>query len=269
MQSAQTKIFILLSICYWLFIYILNPDALLYYDIFGLLLGILPAYGCINSIKIAKSWGSKKSHVGKSIIYLATTLCAWAFGQVLFLVYEIITRDIPYPGPPDIFFVLIDPLYALAMVSIMRYTGAARNIKNSATGYLMLLAIPLLAIYINYTIFFGDFAIFQDLQSPETLFDLLYTFGSTAIMALTAITLILSINKLGGKMKSAIYLIFLGIILQYIGDIFYSIAELEGQVYNGSFADFVFFLSISAVILGINSLNPKVLTRQKNENDAT
>ncbi|MFZ5424744.1 MAG: hypothetical protein ACOZAO_02985 [Patescibacteria group bacterium] len=244
-----TKIFILFSIAYWIIISIVNPTESIYFDIFGYLLAILPLTGLLLGIKTSTEWGGMGSAVGKSIMFISLSLLMWVLGQTAFLYYIQTTGDVPFPGLPDYFFVFIDPLYAISMLSIMKYSGVTDKLKKPSS-YFLLFVIPLFAIYLNYQIFFGETAIFEELDA-SVIFDLIYTFGSTAIMILIVLTILLSIGKLGGKLRTAIYAIFLGIVLQYSGDIAYSIAELENLVSNGILADFIFFLSISCVIWGI------------------
>ena len=56
-------------------------------------------------------------------------------------------------------------------------------------------------------------------------------------------------------MRFALYAIFIGILFQYIGDIAYIFAELENTVYNGNLSDFIYFLSIAFVTIGLSRLN--------------
>ena len=49
--------------------------------------------------------------------------------------------------------------------------------------------------------------------------------------------------------------IFAGILLQYVGDILYSLVELESDAWNGTPGDFLFFLSLTTVIIGLTKFD--------------
>jgi len=257
------KIYIILCVTYWIGLTLLKIEADLYYDVFGVALLILPLLGVYIGLKMKDEWGGRKSSVGRSIFLISMGVTMWTLGQTTYLGYYFLTRDVPFPGVPDYFFIFMDPLYALGLLAIMNFSGAKSNIKKSY-GHLLLLFVPIAAIYINYKFFFGDGSIFREIDSA-VIFDLIYTFGSTLLMAIAILALSLSLGKLGGKMKTAIYLILIGVALQYSGDVAYAIVEEESLRYNGNFADFLFFLSISSIILGMMSFSTDVFFKKVKE----
>jgi hypothetical protein len=258
------KLFAVFSIIYWVFIFATDAEMILF-DLFGVMLIILPILGIIYACNVKKEWGGFKSSVGKSITFITISLLAWAIGQAIFVYYAISAGEVPYPGAPDLFFILMDPFYALAMIMIMKYSGASRNIGRKSYAPLILLTVPLALLAFNYWFFFGTEFVFGDLPDPELIFNLIYSFGSTLVMTLIVITVVLSYGKLGGKMKSALYIIFAGILLQYVGDILYSLIELESDAWNGTPGDFLFFLSLTTVIIGLTKLDTKVLIGEPTE----
>lgn len=215
--------------------------------------------GFLGAFVILPQWGNVHSVVGKSILFLQLALACWTLGiTATFIIEKLLAKELSYPGVPDYFFIFIDPLYALALIQIMRYSGAWRSLKDTTWSYLVLLLIPIISLYINYRLFFGDASYFETIDLA-VMFDLFYSFGSIAVMALTTISFMLCVKKLGGKMKGALYLLFCGFIAQYIGDIAFSILEYQDMTYNGNLADFVYFISISLVTMGILQFNTQRL----------
>lgn len=261
--SLIIKILAVVSVIYWGFVLFTLPEKLIYYDITGLLLTVVPLLGVFYALEVRKDWGGFQSHVGKSITFIMMSLIAWTLGQALFLYYSVAFRDVPYPGPPDYFFVFMDPFYTLAMIMIMKYSGAVSNIKKSY-GYLVLFLVPIASIAFNFRVFVLD-GLFGELQDPEVLFSLIYTFGSTVSMALIVMTVVLSVGKLGGKIRYALYFIFVGIVLQYFADLAYSYAELQETDFLFSLADFVFFLSLSTVIFGLMKFDTEILNHKSSD----
>lgn len=258
-MTVLPAIFIFASLFYWIVVTVSGIYNPIYLDVFGLLLTILPLMGFMIGLLIQMDWGGFKSYVGRGILFLSFSLLAWFLGQLFFFIFTYTLGEVPYPGLPDYFFVLIDPFYALALLAIMKFSGAKRSI-GSSLSYLLLLLIPIASIYTNYILFFGSTSYFAEFDAA-VLFDLLYSFGSIAIMTLIIITFVLSIKKLGGKMRVAIYMLFLGIVFQYIGDITYSLLDVQGFVDNGALSDFIYFVSISFVVLGLTQLSTNRLER--------
>ena len=256
--SNFLKLFILFSVFYWLFIYFLKSDDQIYFDIFGLLLGLLPIFGVILGVYIQNEWGGFKSYVGKSIIFITISLLMWFLGQTTYLFLSKTLGEVPYPGLPDYFFIFIDIFYTLSMLAVMKYSGAKSQMSKSKLTYLPLLIIPIASVILNIRIFFGDWSsIFSaEASGSETIFNLIYTFGSIADMAVIVITILFSFSKLGGKMRSAIYLLFVGVVFQYVGDVLYSYIEARPDFpINGNAADFVYFLSIASIIFALIKFN--------------
>ena len=274
-MSKILKVSLALSIVYWLFLLFTNPTSDVYYNVFGFLLMALPLVGFAVGLTISKQWEGLKSKVGRSLIFVSLSLLMWFIGQSLYLFYSLKTGEVPFPGLPDYFFVFIDPFYALALFSILKYSGAATNMKRS-WAHLALLTVPLLSIYLNYKIFFSDPEFFKNIDAPVT-FDLIYTFGSIVVMSFVILTIILSVNKLGGKMKMALYYLFVGIIFQYIGDIAYSFFEANSsnilsitnnKTSNGTLPDLLFLISIGLIAIGLTKFDTKPLNNFKEQTDA-
>ncbi len=259
-------LFVSLSVIYWAGITLFNLSDT-YFTIFGFLLFLLPLLTAIYGFSVAGQWGGSKSFVGKSIIFASISMLMWAAGQGLYLAFSLLKGDVPYPGPPDLFFVFIDPFYALAMLAIMRYSGAKNKIGRFSLVYLTWLTVPLFSLYINFRMFFGDFSL--EVLRGLNILDLVYTFGSIILMALVGVTLILSIGKLGGKMKIPVYLFFLGFVFQYIGDLIYSLLEKQPDSFpiNGNQADFIFFLSIACIAIAFTRFNVSLLDKTATKKD--
>jgi len=274
-MSKILKGFLALSVTYWLFLLFTNPVNDIYYNVFGFLLMFLPLVGFVVGISISKQWEGLKSKVGRSLIFVSLSLLMWFIGQSLYLFYALKTGDVPFPGLPDYFFIFIDPFYALALFSILKYSGATTNMKRS-WAHLVLLIVPLFSIFLNYQIFFSDLEYFKTID-PSVTFDLIYTFGSIVVMSFVILTIVLSINKLGGKMRTALYYLFVGIIFQYIGDVAYSFFEANSSSFfsmtnnktgNGALPDLLFLISIGLIAIGLTKFDTKPLNDFKEQTNA-
>jgi len=247
------KLLIPLSVLYWFYLYVFKPETDYVYIVFPTLIVALAVAGFLLGINTQKGWSGFHSFVGKSVGFITLSLLMWALGMIVSVYYSLTNQEIPYPGLPDFFWILIDPFYTVALIMMIRFSGATSNIKKT-WGYLVLIVIPLLSLYVNYKVFFAGDGLFEALDLA-VLFDLFYSFGSIAVMTLIVVTTVLSLNKLGGKMKAAMYLLFVGLFTQYVGDVTYSILLSQGNQYDGNLSDFIYFLSIAFVTVGLASLN--------------
>jgi len=265
----------MLAVVYWVFLLFTNPTNDIFYNLFGFFLMFLPLIGVVVGLSISKQWDGLKSKVGRSLIFVSLSLLMWFLGQSSYLFYSLRTGDVPFPGLPDYFFIFIDPFYAFALFWILKYSGAASNIKRS-WAHLVLLVVPLFSVYLNYRIFFSGLDYFKNIDLQVT-FELLYSFGSVAIMSLMVIVLVLSANKLGGKMKISLYYTFIGIIFQYVGDIVFSLIESSQNGYvllynnktgNGTLADLIYLVSIGLIAIGLTKFDTKPLNNFKEQTNA-
>ncbi len=262
-----TKYYILVSIIYWVVTFVILPDKSIAYDIFGILLTVLPILGLIIGLKVMKQWGGISSYVGKTLLFISLAMLIWFIGQGLYTYASLLYGEVAFPGLPDYFFIFLDPLYALALISVMKYAGVLRNIRK-AKSFLVAFCIPIVSLYLNYIIFFGDTSYFEVIDGA-VIFDLIYSFGSIAIMTLIILTSTFSFNKLGGRMRPALWAFFVGIVIQYIGDISFTLETSTGNYFNGSLPDFIFFISISVVVMGLMKFDAATFshetTGEKNE----
>ncbi len=265
-------IFGTLSISYWFYYYVyLATEIREYYSVFGILLTILTLFGVISGFIVQNKWGSYKSLVGRSLLFITLGLLMWFVGNIIYLIISLsqVGGTEMYPSIADYFFILIDPFYAVALLIIMKYSGVMSKFKK-VYSYLILLLVPIACVYANYLLFFSDYSSLKDILVSELVFDLVYTFGSIAVMTLVILAFALSLGKLGGMFKKSLYMFFIGFALQYIADVFYSL-RMDIELYNnGGVGDVLFFCSVFFIIFGVLFLNPSNLKEldMSNENNS-
>jgi hypothetical protein len=260
--STVIKALVAINVVYWLLLGIFGVEVEAFYNLFSFFLMLLPLLGGLLGLEISKNWGGCKSAVGKSLLFISLGVLMWATGFGISLYSALTTGDIPFPGVPDYFFVLMDPFYAIGLIFMIKFSGAKKSLnKKSHWKNLLLFLIPLGSLYLNYYLFFGDASYFEYIDSA-VIFDLIYSGGSIAIMSLLIITMFFSVKKLGGKMRRSVYALFAGLILQYMGDITYSFVEADSVRLIGNIADYIFFLSLACVIWGLINFDTKKFAKQ-------
>jgi len=250
----ESKFLILpiLTILYWACfqIYTQNEIKDLNGFIFGILLGLLALTASFFSLLRSYEWEFTKSYLGLSNLFISLALMCWSIGQFIYLYSSI---NPLYESFYDYVFVLIDPLYLVGILFIAKSLNTFKNLISNLKIFL----IPLIVFIIN--IFFVSLIRNEEfVKSLESFdFNLLFIFGSIILSTLVISILILSGKKIGGKFKSALYLILLGLILQYLADNLFEINDVFQQ--NGSLSDLIFFLSILFIFNGVIRLNPRSL----------
>lgn len=241
-----------LSILYWaLFqLYTFNDIKDLNGFIFGIILAVMAFVSGVFTLVRSFEWEFFKSYLGKSMFFISLALFSWGIGQVIFLMSSI------YPNLENVYdyiFVLIDPFYLIGIFFISKSLNTFKEIVSSFKVFL----IPLFVFAIN--MFFFSLLRNEEVISSFTNFDfnVLFILGSIILSTFVISILILSGKKIGGRFKSALYLILIALLLQYLADNLFEINEVFQT--NGSLADLIFFLSILFVLYGVIKLNPRNL----------
>jgi hypothetical protein len=240
-----TLFFVILS--WFIFNYFVSFD--LYSDIFAVLLSIIALFGFLITLKTSFDWGFTKSLIGLSLVFISFGMLMWFLGQSFYF------YDSKSENPLEIyefFFILIDPFYLLGLYFLAQAIGTFKYLRSNFS----LLILPVLILIFNFLIV----SFLNNLDPIELILNFnienLYIFGSI-ILATFVVSILIFSKKLGGIYKTALYLMLLGVLFQFIGDNLY--AFLESQQTNGSLADLLFFVSVSFVTLGVYKLDSKNL----------
>jgi hypothetical protein len=245
-ENLIKLIFFTLIFTWFIFKYIANLDS--YSDFFAIFLALTALLGGVSSLHRSKEWGFNKSQIGLTLICFSLGLFMWFLGQSFY--YLDSKTQVPL-NIYEFFFIFIDPLYLLGLYFLANSIGTFKVLKSN----LALIILPILIFIINFLIVSyinkGDFLEILNFKIED-----LYIFGSI-VLATFVISILLFSKKLGGTFKSALYLILIGILLQFIGDNLF--AFFENQIENGSLADLLFFASISIITYGVYKLDPEKL----------
>jgi hypothetical protein len=218
--------------------------------IFGILIALLAFIASFFTLLRSFEWEMFKSYLGKSLFFLSLALFAWGIGQTLFLLSSL---DSKFDNMYDYVFVLIDPLYLIGIYFISKSLNTFKEMSTKIKVFLITFFI--FAVNIFFFSLFRNEEIITSLTNID--FNLLFILGSIILWTFVISILVLSGKKIGGKFKTALYFILVGLLLQYLGDNLFEFSS-EFQT-NGSIADLTFFLSILFIFNGVVKLNPRSL----------
>ena len=226
----------------------------LFGDIFAGLIISISLAGAFLSYQRSKLWGFTKSYMGLSLIFVSLALLMWAIGETF---YFLDSKSITPLNIYDFFFILIDPLYLLAVYFMSKAIGTLSGILKNL-NLLLLSALILILNYIAICLIRN-----QDIFTSFTNLDIdtFYIVGSV-LLSTYVVSILLFSKKLGGMYKNALQLILIGLLCQYFADNLFEIFVTEKT--NGSLSDLIFFMSISFVTYGVLMLNPDSLNEKRN-----
>src|SRR3990172_306561 len=113
---------ILINIVWNVFLFV-NPDKQTPYNfLFNASYGLILTFGSLVAFLGARRHAG--SPVAKSLVFYALGLMSYAVGLFIWTFYNLVLQvEIPYPGVSDIFFVLFQPLAALAFFYLVKSAG--------------------------------------------------------------------------------------------------------------------------------------------------
>jgi len=241
-----------LSILYWALFQSYTTENLKEINgmIFGLLLSLLALISALFTLIRSFEWEFFRSYLSKSMFFISLALFCWSIGQAMYLASA---YNIEFGNYYDYVFVLIDPFYLIGIFFIAKSLNTFKEVITNLKIFL----IPIFVFGLN--LFFFSLIRNEEIVNSLAKFDfnLLFILGSIILSTFVISILILSGKRIGGKYKSALYFILIGLLLQYFADNLFELNEVFQS--NGSLADLVFFLSILFVINGVIKLNPRSL----------
>lgn len=229
---------------------------------YGLILGLIPILSGLYGLYLSKKWGSWGSAIGKGVILLSLGLIFWSLGTFIFSgYYNLYAKvEVPYPSLSDLSYILSWPLWGAGMFYLSKATGAKYGLKEKQ-GKSILFLVPIIVILVSYYLLIvvargGQFD-FSDSSMLKIFFDLFYPIGDVVILTLATMIYGLSYDYLGGKFKTAIYVILGGFLLNYLADFSFSYTTTLGTFYAGNWVDLLFTTAIFTLSIGITMLDPQ------------
>jgi len=245
----------------WRFDYLLKP--------FLVGMTIIPLIGGFAGIKNSLGWGSFKSVLGRAVLSISLGILTWSGGMVIWNYYLFFTTvEVPYPSLADAIFIFSWPLWIYGLFQIAKVIGvrfALRDLSGKRTLFFLSVVAVLLSVYFSFGLA-RDWSISWDEGILKLFFDLFYPIGDVVILTLILPIYWLSRRFLGGIYRVPILLLLFGFILNYIGDVIFTLTTTTETYFNGHFSDFLYTTSMFILALGVSMLNPHILNKEKKSN---
>lgn len=220
---------------------------------------VIPFLGGLIGLKRSMEWGFIQSRVGKGLFALSLGLFGWSLGMVVWNYYLFAgIEEVPFPSFGDLFYISIWPLWIYAMVQFSRVTGVNFGMKR-AFGRVLLLIIPVVMMLLSYYLLFivARGGVLEWDNILQLFFNIAYPLGDMLILTSALIIFTLSIGFLGGKYRTAVLVLLLGFVLNYIADFTFVYTTNVGTYFNAHYVDLLYSVMTFIVALGVSMFDTK------------
>ena len=238
-------------------------EAGYYFQIF---LFVIPLVGSLIGFSNAKLWGGFRSAVGRAITFLSLGTLTWAIGMLIWNYYIFLAQvEVPYPSLADVAFILSWPLWTVGFIELSKATGvkfALRQTKGKILFIIIPLVVTLASYYLLITVARAG-VIEWSSGGLKLFFDLFYPIGDVVILAVAFMLFSLSYNFLGGRYKTAVWVLIMAFVFNYFSDFLFSYTTTKETYFNGHFVDFLFATTMFILSLGLSMLDVKLLNKNE------
>lgn len=195
---------------------------------------VVASCGFIAAIQNARRYGFRLKERSYDRIWFGFTLgtLCWILAESSWAVYYFSGVAVPYPGIPDIFYLLAYVPLALSVLWYFRsFSGALNPMRK-------VFSIGVIAFSVSLVVSVVIPIEFSTPKAPLTMFtDLAYPAADLILLSLTILSMAIFI---GGSMGKWWIVLALAIILDIIGDELFLYQVAMGTYYNGGFDDLIY-----------------------------
>jgi diguanylate cyclase len=233
--------FLALLYIFWLGLFITNTTDGFYNYLYSFLFGLTPLIGGAIAIVKSNTWGGMKTALGKAVLFIGLGIFLWGCGELIWSYYNFFMNEpAPYPSIADIGFAPSIFFYGLGAVFLSKVTGAKFGLRNSAAKFFAIIGPMVILAFCYYVLVVvarGGVLVPEGDTGLKTFLDIVYPLGSFVALTVAIIVSGLSFQYLGGKYRSDILAILLGLAVMFLGDTAFSYATTVGTYYNANWGD--------------------------------
>lgn len=209
---------------------------------FGGTYGIVALIGSIIGFAAARRWGGFKTQLGRALTFFSLALLAQEAGQLILTYYIYGSKiQIPYPSWGDVAYFGSTLFYICGAYFLSKTAGVRFSLKDNKYK-IIAVAVPIALLAVSFFVFLHHHQ--YDWHKPLTVFlDLGYPVGDAIYISLAIVSYLLTRKMLGGLMRSAILILLLAFVLQYISDFTFLYQSSRGTYLAGRYDDLSYFVT--------------------------
>lgn len=202
-----------------------------------LLAAYLSAYFCFRTSHVFPTGNATR----QVWLLMGAGVLAWALGQSYFWLYGVLSgQETPFPSPADIGFLMIGPLFVVALLRFRFDAGLAAPLWALLASPLVLLAAAALATHINLA----------GIQSEDWTLRLVSIAYSVSDPLLLAVTLLVASGFGRGSIARSWWYVVFGITSFFFANQCYSALVFHDMYASGSAIDALWPLAFGFIALG-------------------
>lgn len=210
---------------------------------------VMPFFGAaVASLRLTRNWSKTDPRFRPVVALFATALALWGVGAVIWIFYNIELRTpIPYPSKAELGFFGATTAWAIAFVVLHHNYRLPFNLSGFG---------PILTVAAMFPWNVGSYVKGPFQEGPQDIAKVLLDGGYPIVDALGwcmlggflfgAVRL-----QLSHKYRPAFILILVGLVGNYVSDVFFNIFTTLNRYHNGGPIDVGYFLSLSILVLGL------------------
>lgn len=247
--------FLVALFIFWLVLFSTSTKEGFYNYFYSFLFGLIPLIGGCIAMMRARLWGGFESAIGKAVLFIGLGIFLWGSGEMIWSYYNFFAGvSAPYPSLADLGFAPSILFYGIGAIYLSKATGAKFGLRNSYAKFFTIIA-PILILALSYYVLVvvarGGVLIPDGETHLKTILDIAYPLGDFISLALAIIISGLSFKYLGGRYKTDIWAILLGLTVMFIADSIFSYTTTVGTYYNGNFGDLILTFGVFFLTYGV------------------
>jgi len=254
-KKLSVILFVVLALWWVVISLVWNNESVQANLIWGASYQLMAILGVIFGFIVSKSWGGRKSVMGKTVLFFSIGLLLQVFGQTVFSIYNFLGVELPYPSLADVGYFLSIPFYIYATILLAKASGASLSLKFIHKK-IQAVIIPVIVLIASYVVFLRgyEFDWSSALSSLRVLLDFGYPLGQALYVSLAVLVLVLSKDLLGGVMRSKVLIIVFALAIQYAADYNFLFQAYNGSWVNGSYGDLIYLFAYFIMALALINL---------------
>lgn len=221
-----------------------DPGAMWVSDVGEPLIVLLSAGFVLVSARVLGFGG-----LGKPWLLIGLGVLSFGIGDVVWTAIELGQRvEVPYPGPPDVFYVALYPLVGLGLVLAVRNYRGLVDLRRPIIEAAILTAALCVLVYVG---FLQPYVLSENLPQGQALLTAFYPLADVVFALGPAVAVALVVGRLGGgRLAWPWWAVIVGVVSFAVGDLGYAYLSARGLYTSGSLTDSAWSFAAVAIAVG-------------------
>jgi len=191
---------------------------------------LLAVFAGVSTVPV---YGLNNKH-GKAIFLITLGILALFIGEFIWTIFDYVLGIDPYPSIADCFYLLSYPLFLSGLIVALKGNKGGVDALPKLTKFLLVTLLTLLIAAVSYEVLFLQFD--STLTFVENVVGMAYGIGDLLLIIVSYFVVKMASQYRGGKMLMPWMMIFIGLVLTLIADIYFNIYN---EAYTAKIAPYI------------------------------